>query len=959
MKQTITYMFLLFFLSTSLIAQNIVKGVVKDNDSEKLLQNVSVSVKGIETVVTTDLNGNFTIKNLPEGKQIVAITKEGYETQVFPVNLLGKPVDLGIVFMYSDKVLEDQQDLSIITISDDELSSDESSIDNVSGLLQASRDAYLRTAAFDFSSSFYRIRGLDSDNGTVIFNGIEMNKIFNGRPQWSNWGGLNNVTRNQEFSNFLSPSSYTFGGILGATYINSRPSEQRAGTRISYASSNRSYVHRVMGSYATGLRDDGWSFVFSGSRRAAEEGFVDGTSYNAFSLYGSMEKKIGNNHALNLTSIYASNRRGRASSNSQEVFDLKGNKYNPYWGYQNGEIRNSRIREVIEPIFILNHYWDINEKSTLQTSLGYQFGQAGSSRIDFNGANINPDSGFPEGSATNPDPSNYRKLPSYGLSLNDVELAYGLQQQFLNDGQLDWNSLYQENIDSANRGENAINVLYEDRVDDKLFTANTVFNSALNHNISFTGSVNYKKLKSENFANVLDLFGGTGFLDVDTFANDLLENPERVQNNVLNPNRVVVENEKFKYDYNIYSDIISGFVQGQFKFKKVDFYAALTATQTNYQREGFYQNGGFLDSSLGKGEKQSFTGLGGKGGLTYKLTGRHLFDFNGAYFTKAPTIRNTYANSRENHATVPNSTEEKIMSFDANYILRSPTVQAKLSGFYAKIQDANEVSFFFVDGISDEGVDDTTAFVQEILQGVDKQHFGGELAIEVKVTPTIKLKGVAAVGQYTYDNNPDLYIASEDFIPETKTATNNELLSDFGLRSFGEATLKNYKLASGPQRAFSIGLEYRDPKYWWVGVTANFLSNAYVDISAIQRSANFYADPTLTTVNEETGETNFVPFNDYDAEEAKELLQQEKFDSYMVANLVGGKSWRIKGKYVSVFASINNLLNTTYKTGGFENGRNANFRELKEDNELDVRLFGNKYWYGRGTTYFLNVNFSL
>ena len=114
----------------------------------------------------------------------------------------------------------------------------------------------------------------------------------------------------------------------------------------------------------------------------------------------------------------------------------------------------------------------------------------------------------------------------------------------------------------------------------------------------------------------------------------------------------------------------------------------------------------------------------------------------------------------------------------------------------------------------------------------------------------------------------------------------------------------------------------------------------------------------LTTVDQ-AGKTNFVPFNDYDEEVAKELLQQEEFDSYMVANLVGGKSWRIKGKYVSVFASINNLFNTTFRTGGFENGRSANFRQLREDKELDTPLFGNKYWYGRGTTYFLNVNFSL
>ena len=56
------------------------------------------------------------------------------------------------------------------------------------------------------------------------------------------------------------------------------------------------------------------------------------------------------------------------------------------------------------------------------------------------------------------------------------------------------------------------------------------------------------------------------------------------------------------------------------------------------------------------------------------------------------------------------------------------------------------------------------------------------------------------------------------------------------------------------------------------------------------------------------------------------------------------------------FASVNNLLDEVFKTGGFEQGRNANYRELRNDKALDTPVFGSKYWYGRGATYFLNVN---
>src|SRR5690606_21153106 len=91
----------------------------------------------------------------------------------------------------------DTVDLSVITLSDDELSDDVGGADNISGMLQSSQDVFQRTAAFEFSSSFFRIRGMDSENSTMLINGVEMNKMFDGRPQWSNWGGLNDVMRNQ------------------------------------------------------------------------------------------------------------------------------------------------------------------------------------------------------------------------------------------------------------------------------------------------------------------------------------------------------------------------------------------------------------------------------------------------------------------------------------------------------------------------------------------------------------------------------------------------------------------------------------------------------------------------------------------------------------------------------------------------------------------------------------------
>ena len=923
-------MFLVAFCSLSANAQNIVKGIILDNDSEKPLQGVVVSVKEHNVSQITGVNGVFTLQNLPNGKHMIAVMANGYETQKYPITLSGKTIDLGTIMMYLNEI--EEQDLSTVTITDDELNDDTSAADNISGLLQSSRDVYLRTAAFEWSSSFYKVRGLDSENGKLLINGVEMNKLYNGRPQWSNWGGLNDVLRNQELSNFLTPSSYTFGGALGSTNINVRASDARPGGRITYSSSNRSYTNRVMASYASGVNENGWAYTVAAGRRFGNEGYTDATSYNANSIFASIEKIFNEKHSLNFTSIYAQNKRGKSSPNTQEVYDLRGIKYNSYWGYQGGEKRNSRLKRIEEPILMLNHNWTISDKTSLNTNVSYQFGEIGNSRLDYNGSTYDPNSVDGNGDpyiidlgGANPDPTYYQKLPSYGLR-QGLSNVYGMEQEFINNGQINWTELYE-----ANAGGNSAYVLYEDRNDDKQFTANTIFSTELTDNITFNGSLQYTQLKSENFANVLDLLGGNGYLDADTFADTF----DGKQNNLLNPLHLAKEGDRFKYNFNLTSNVISGFAQAQFKYNKVDFYLGANVSKTSHQREGLYQNGGFPTNSLGKSPEQSFTNFGAKGGLTYKITGRHLLDFNGAYITKAPNLRNTFSNSRENNSVVDNLISENLLSFDASYILRTPIVQAKLTGYYAKIEDATEISFFFADGIGG----DNTAFVQEILSGIDKKHFGAELGIEAKVTPTITLKGAANFGQYTYDNNPNLYLTTENNTGSRAAGFVN------GRKDLGKSNLKDYKLAAGPQRAYSIGFDYRDPDFWFFGATANYLSNTYVDVAPLTRTSNFADD-------------GGSPFNDYDPAIARQLLQQEKFDSYTVVNLIGGKSWKVGNQqYIGFFGSIGNVFDTQYKSGGFEQGRNANYRQLRDDKALDKQVFGNKYWYGRGTTYFLNVNY--
>ncbi len=933
-KLSINAFFILHVLFVFAQSATGVSGKVVDSKTQKPLVNVTVSLQNSTLFQLSDAEGRFALENTPAGNQFIQVKSSGYRDQLIQVEVIaGKMTDLGVVSFQEDQTIEQQ--LALVTITESDLGDDNSGSESTSGLLQASRDVFQQAAAFNWGQARFRIRGLDNEYSTTMINGVSMNKIYDGRPQWSNWGGLNDATRNQEFTMGSAPSDYTFGGILGTQEINTRASSYRKGSRISFSGTNTNYSWRSMATHASGMNKKGWAFVVSASRRWAEEGFFEGTNYAANSIFASVEKKINERHSINFTSIYAQNKRGKSSPNTAEVTRLKGIEYNSFWGWQEGEKRNSRYKEIEEPINMLSHYWKISNKTNLNTNLSYQTGFIGNSRLDFQLAN-------------NPDPTYYKNLPSYYL--NDPSYSvptYGpdnvtiigytnptaaaAASNFIGDGQLNWRNLYYTN-QIINGGQRSAYVLYEDRVQDNQWSGSSYLNSSIASNIVLNAGVSFRKLKSTNFQKLIDLLGGSYFNDIDPF---FIGNAG--QSDLNNPDRQVREGDAYGYNYTLNALTFDGFTQFKFTYKKIDFYLGQTFSRTEYQREGNYKNGIYTNNSFGKSATTTFENFGFKGGLTYKLSGKQFFDFNTVFMTKAPNLRNTFSNARLNNNITPDLNSESIMGADLSYIIKAPKFKARVTGFFNRISNATQISFFYGEGIFDAGEDgdtDTDSFISEIVTGINKRHIGAELGFEYQITSTIKATGSASYGQYTYDNNPNLKI-NDDAL--ATTANPNPVFD------FGKAYLKNYRLPGMPQQAYSVGLEYRDPKFWWIGANVNYLADNYLSISNILRTDNFVTD------------ANGLGFEGATEESVRRLLKQEKFDPTTLVNLVGGKSWKVGDQTFGFFASLNNVFDFRYKTGGFEQSRKATFPDYQADNANGTPSFGPKYFYGYGRTYFLNL----
>lgn len=933
-----TVFFILWSFSFAFAQETVFTGTVIESKTQNPLENVVVNIQNSSHTELTSNKGKFELHSAIDGEQLLLIRSQGYKDLLLKVHSnFGQQVNLGVLQL--ENTFSDEVPAALITLLDSDLSDDNSSSEMTSGLLQSSKDAFMQASAFNWGQARFRIRGLDSENGTMMLNGMPMNKIYDGRPQWSNWGGLNNVLRNQDFSVGTAASNYTFGGILGTQQIFTRASLYRKGGSLTFSGSNTTYTWRTIGTYASGMNADGWAYVVSAGKRWADEGYFEGTNFNADSFFLSIEKKLNSRHSLNFTGFYTPNSRGKNSPNTNEVNDLMDEKYNSYWGFQNGQKRNARVKTVEEPLFMLNHYFKIDEKTNLNSSVMYQFGKVGNSSIDYQNAD-------------SPDPVYYKKMPSYFSSLYekdqgefsgeftpDYENAQKSRVAFLANSQMDWDAMYLANQKPGQNGYEPAQshyVLYEDRTDDKTFAVNSNLNTQITPNISFDGGITYRNLKSHNFQYLLDLLGGKYFEDIDPFYKGDLS-----QSDLQNPDRFVVKGDIYGYNYNFLASTIDAFTQFKFSYIKTEFYLAQSYSISNYQREGLYQNGIYPTTSLGKSEKVNFENFGFKGGFTYKISGKQWLFFNGAHLTRAPSLRNTFSNSRLNNNIVNGIENENSSSAEANYVYRSPKIKLRLTAYYALTKNTSKTSFFYAEGIFDKtgGYSATNAFVSQTLTKLDKKNTGAELSFEYQISSTLKTTLSAAYGNHIYSSNPNVSITND------ANAAKDDAHTTF---DFGKAYLKNYKQPGTPQNAFSFGLEYRDPKYWWLGANINYLTDNYIDVSPISRTSQFYINPV-----------NGFPYPEADAGKGIELLKQEKFDPVTLLNINGGKSWRIYKKYVGLFASVNNVLGLVYKTGGFEQARNANFRALNQDVSSGTPSFGPKYYYGYGRTYFLNLTIGL
>lgn len=902
-----------------------VKGRAVQRVGRDAIDRVKVTIAPTNKVVYTNAQGDFAIEGLAAGDYRLTFEAPEFETVTLMVKVGETVKDINLVPMSSA--------LLAVGLGDDYFAEYDTETANdaqvMPSSLSASKDVFNNIAGYQFSQMRFRPRGYDSEMEATYLNGVYFNDALTGYGPWSLWSGLNEATRNQEVAPALGVSDYGVGGIGGVTNINARASQMRKGFRSSVVNANNNYRFRVMVSYASGMLDNGWAYAFSFSTRQGGNDWINGTYYNAYGYFASVEKQLNRCHRFSLTVLGAPTQRGVQNASTQEVYDMVGsNYYNSNWGYQVDKKRNARIRNFHEPIAMLQYFYTPNPTSTLMATASYRFGRNGYSALDwYDGADPRPDY--------------YRYLPSYFERQGDYAKADIVRWAWGSDWgtrQIDWDRLYNNNYGNLTEdsklaelnGLRRSNYVIEERHTDQRdanFKVQWIKTLRGGHRLNIGLDARYNR--TEYYKKMKDLLGGDYWIDVDKYAERDFVGERVMQNNLdyyeANGHAPIVkEGDKYGYDY--YAHVRDAKVWGIWNFNtaRLEGFVAGEAGYVSQWREGLYRKGSFEDNSQGASEKLNFFEYKAKGSLSYKISGANSLTASVAYMQQAPSFQSSFVSPRTRNSVTPNLTAEKVFSADLTYDLHVGGFKARVSGYYTTIEDRSKVISFY---------DDLQAtFTNFAMSNIDSRYAGVEVGFSIPLFKFLNLNGAVSYGDYRYTSNPLI----------TQTADNSAEIVLSGEKVYW----KGYHVESTPQTAANLGLSLRTSNNIYAGIDVNYYNALYLSMNPLYRT-----DKALTG--------RIFASNTYEENLAsvKEMTHQERFDNAFVLNANIGKNWYIVNrKYnLGVSLQVNNLLNNrTIRTGGYEQMR---LREDESGTTVKYDRFDSKYFYLMGTTYYLNVYF--
>ncbi len=781
-----------------------IKGTVTDaNTGETLIGATILYGEGKGGV--SDLDGQFELK-VPAGTYTIRASYVGYmeqqqtvatSTKTFTLDFKLKTMTLTEVEVVADVALTRETPVAFSTIKPKEIQEELASQD-IPMILNKTPGAYATQQGGGDGDARINIRGFSQRNLAVMIDGIPVNDMENGWVYWSNWFGLDAVTRSIQVQRGLGASKLALPSVGGTMNILTQGIETKLGGSIKQEVGSDGFLRTTLG-VNTGQMKHGWGVTLSGSYKQGK-GWVDNTWTKGWFFYLRVDKKLGN-HLITFSAMGAPQEHAQRSyKKTIATFDKSyaaklgvdtaglspsfGIRYNPNWGYlnrweygSNGEVLyqdepeklSQAMNYYFKPQLSLRDFWRIHDKLYLSNILYASFGQGGGT-----------------GTATSD------KFGSPGSSTPPLDPVTG---------QVMFQSYYNYNMQDTTGRSSAI--LRSSRNDHYWFGLLSTFNWEITGEWSLSGGIDLRTYRGEHFREVYDLLGGSFFLDN--------SNKNRIWNQKL------YEGDKILYNND--SKVRWGglFVQAEFKRENWTAFLNLTTALSAYQRvdyfrrkditvdnisytevvgygDMFYYNGTQnLIYSMGSGDTQYqsndttfvvkrvgsvrdtlyivdatgydinspearytqtpwriFPGFTVKGGVNYNIDERNNVYINLGYLSRAPRFNNVFDTDNKEFLDIRN---EIVQAFELGYSYYSKRIGLNVNGYLTNWKNKPLDSPIYATFEEDS--------YPVNINGIDAFHMGIEVQFGWKIIPSLQWDQVISLGDWRWTSADTAYIYSE------------------------------------------------------------------------------------------------------------------------------------------------------------------------------------------------------
>lgn len=228
--------------------------------------------------------------------------------------------------------------------------------------VQVAEDAYGRITDFNLPQVSLRRRGQAFYDERIELDGIAVS--------WRHTAALRLLGAAEECAAGIAAESDAAGAAGGVRRFVFTPDEALTPHLASVRLTDRNY--RVGAKVSSSLDvGRGWRLRLAADARTGRDMHVEGVFTNALTAGFHLSKRFAGGAELSLLAVVPPSVRGTRLSSVEEAFTLTGDPlYNPAWGFQQGRVRNSRVRRECVPLGVATWRMPLSAKTSLALTFG-------------------------------------------------------------------------------------------------------------------------------------------------------------------------------------------------------------------------------------------------------------------------------------------------------------------------------------------------------------------------------------------------------------------------------------------------------------------------------------------------------------------------------------------------------------------------------------------------------------